>query len=68
METFTNEAKQTDALRFRYNRIDKMKSYFIKEIREGKTMSKRFKQISSISNYVDKSLLVMAEASAVITI
>lgn len=68
METFTNEAKQTDALRFRYNRIDKMKSYFIKEIREGKTMSKRFKQISSISNYVDKSLLVIAEASAVITI
>lgn len=45
-----------------------MKSYFIKEIREGKTMSKRFKQISSISNYVDKSLLVIAEASAVITI
>ena len=68
METFTNEAKQTDALRLRYNRIDKMKSYFIKEIREGKTMSKRFKQISSISNYVDKSLLVIAEASAVITI
>lgn len=68
METFTNEAKQTDALRFRYNRIDKMKSYFIKEIREGKTMNKRFKQISSISNYVDKSLLVIAEASAVITI
>lgn len=68
METFTNEAKQTDALRFRYNRIDKMKSYFIKEIREGKTMSKRFKQISSISNYVDKSLLVIAEASGVITI
>lgn len=68
METFTNEAKQTDALRFRYNRIDKMKSYFIKEIREGKTMSKRFKKISSISNYVDKSLLVIAEASAVITI
>ena len=68
METFTNEAKQTDALRFRYNRIDKMKSYFIKEIREGKTMSKRFKQISSISNYVDKSLLIIAEASAVITI
>lgn len=68
METFTNEAKQTDALRFRYNRIDKMKSYFIKEIREGKIMSKRFKQISSISNYVDKSLLVIAEASAVITI
>lgn len=68
METFTNEAKQTDALRFRCNRIDKMKSYFIKEIREGKTMSKRFKQISSISNYVDKSLLVIAEASAVITI
>ena len=68
METFTNESKQTDALRFRYNRIDKMKSYFIKEIREGKTMSKRFKQISSISNYVDKSLLVIAEASAVIII
>lgn len=68
METFTNEAKQTDALRFRYNRIDKMKSYFIKEIREGKIMSKRFKQISSISNYVDKSLLVIAEASGVITI
>ena len=39
---FTNEAKQIhEALQFRFNRIDEIKNYFVKEICEREIMCKK---------------------------
>ena len=52
-----------DQQRFRLNKINEGKDYFIAEIREKESMSKRVSKYIASFNYFDKSLIVLSATS-----
>ena len=52
-----------DQQRFRLNKIHESKDYFIAEIREKESMSKRVSKYIASFNYFDKSLIVLSATS-----
>ena len=46
----------TDDQRFRLNKINEVRDYFVSEIKERKLMSKRLSKYIAFFNYFDKSL------------
>ena len=53
--TYTN---LNDQQKFRWNKINEVKDYFIAEIRETELMSKRLSKYTASFDYFDKSLIV----------
>ena len=49
----------TDQTQFRLNNINKIKDYFIPEIRERETMSKRLGKYIAAIDYFEKTLIVL---------
>ena len=49
-----------DQQHFRLNKINKIKDYFVAEIRERELMSKRLSNYISSFDYFDKSLIVLS--------
>ena len=53
---------------FRINKINRIKDYFIAEIRERKLMGKNLSKYIASFEYLDKSLIVLSVASGSISI
>ena len=53
---------------FRLNEINKIKDYFITEIREKELISKRLSEYISSFDYLDKSLIVLSVTSGSISV
>ena len=53
----------SDETQFRLNKINEIKDYFIAEIRERETMSKRLSKNITGVDYFDKTLIVLSETS-----
>ena len=53
---------------FRINKINKIKDYFIAEIRERELMGKNLSKYIASLQYLDKSLVVLVEATGSISI
>ena len=56
------------ALKFKFNEIYKMKTYFIKEIRERELLSKTLNKYIAVFDYVVQNLLVLLAASIIVSI
>ena len=52
---------------FRLNKINKIKKYFIAEIKERKLMSKRLSKYIASFDYFDKSLILLSATSGIIS-
>ena len=52
----------------RLNKINKIKDYFVAEIKERELMSKRFKKYIASFDYFDKSLIVLSVTTGNISI
>ena len=57
-----------DQQQFRLNKVNKIKDYFIAEIKERELMSKRLSKYISFFDYFDKSLIVLSATSGSISI
>ena len=57
-----------DKQHFRLNKINKIKNYFVAEIRERELMSKRLSKYIPSFNYFDKSLIVLSVTTFTISI
>ena len=57
-----------DQKQFRLNRINKIKDYFVAEIKERELMSKNLSKYIAFFNYIDKSLIVLSATSGSISI
>ena len=55
-----NEIRRSDQTKFRLNEINKIKDYFISEIQERKTMSKKVSKYIAAFDYIDKTLVVLS--------
>ena len=53
---------------FRLNKISKIEDYFIEEIKERESMSKKLRKYVSYFDYFDKSLIVLSVTSGGISI
>ena len=53
---------------FRLNRINKIKYYFVAEIKERELMSKRLSKYNASFDYFDKSLIVLSMTTGSISI
>ena len=53
---------------FRLNRINKIRDYFVAEIKERKLMSKRLSEYVASFDYFDKSLTVLSVTTGSISI
>ena len=53
---------------FRLNRINKIKDYFVAEIKERELMSKRFSKYIAFFDYFDKSLIVLSITTGIVSI
>ena len=58
----------SDQTKFRLNKINKIKDYFISEIQERKTMSKTLGKYITVFDYIDKTLIVLSATSGGISI
>ena len=58
----------SDVTQFELNKINKIKDYFIEEIRERGTTSKRLSKYIAAFDYFDKALIVLSAASGGISI
>ena len=63
-----NQASNLDNQKFRLNKINEIKNYFIAEIKERELMSKRLRKYIASFNYFDKSLTVLSVTSGSISI
>ena len=61
-------ANPSNDQQFRLNKIDKIKCYFIAEIKERELMSKRLSKYVASFDYFDKSLIVLSIATGSISI
>ena len=61
-------ANPSNDQQFRLNKIDKIKCYFIAEIKERELMSKRLSKYVASFDYFDKSLIVLSVATGSISI
>ena len=59
---------QSDNQQFRLNRINKIRDYFVAEIKERELMSKRFSKYIASLDYFDKSLTVLSLRTGSISI
>ena len=66
-ESNSLETHLSDQAKFRRAEINKIKEYFISEIREGKTMSKKRKYIATF-DYISKALIALSATSGGISI
>ena len=57
-----------DPQQFRLNKINKIKDYFVAEIKEIELMSKRFSKYIASFDYFDKSLIVLSVTTGSISI
>ena len=64
----TSNVYSNDRQKFRLNKINEIKHYFIEKIKERQLMSKRFSKYIASFGYFDKSLIVLSATSAGITI
>ena len=62
------ETSNLNNQQFRLNKINKIKDYFIAEIKERELMSKRLSKYIASFDYFDKSLIVLSPASRSISI
>ena len=62
------EASNLNNQQFRLNKINKIKDYFIAEIRERDLMSKKFSKYIASFDYFGKSLIVLSATSGSISI
>ena len=62
------ETPLDDQTKFRLNETNKIKGYFISEIQERKTMSKKLSKYITAFDYIDKSLNVLSATSGGISI
>ena len=63
-----NEIPLSDQQRFRLNKINEIKDYFVAEIKERELMSKRVSKYIAFCDYFDKSLIVLSATSGSISI
>ena len=61
-------ATPSNEWQFRLNKINKIKDYFIDEIRERQLMSKRLSKYIASFDYFDKSLVVLSSTTGSISI
>ena len=61
-------ATPSNEWQFRLNKINKIKDYFIDEIRERQLMSKRLSKYIASFDYFDKSLIALSSATGSISI
>ena len=66
--TLLNEVPLNDQQHFRLNKINKIKDYFVAEIKERELMSKRLSKYIAFCDYFDKSLIVLSATSGSICI
>ena len=57
-----------DHQKFRLNKINEIKDYFIAEIRERELTSKRLSKYTTYVDYFDKSLIALSETSGIMSI
>ena len=58
----------SDQVKFRLNKINKIKDYFNSQIQERKTMSKKRSKYIAAFDYIDKTLIVLSATSGGISI
>ena len=63
-----NEISLSDQQRYRLNKINEIKDYFVADIKERKLMSKRLSKYIDFCDYFDKSLIVLSATSGSISI
>ena len=63
-----NETLLSNQQHFRLNKINKMKDYFVAEIKGRELMSKKVSKYIAFCDYFDKSLIVLSATSATISI
>ena len=63
-----NAVPLNDKQQFRLNKINKIKDYFVAEIKERKLMSKRLSKYIASFDYFDKSLIVLSVTTGTISI
>ena len=70
IETYSNLSALplSDQTKFRLNEINKIKNYFISEIQERKTISKKLSKYINTFDYTDKVLIVLCTTSEGISI
>ena len=57
-----------DDQQFRLNKIDEIRDYFVAEIKERESMSKKLSKYIAFFDYFDKSLIVLSLATGSISI
>ena len=68
VECNSHEKSNPDNQQFRLNKINKIKDYFIAEIKERELMSKRLSKYIAFCDYFDKSLIALSATSSNISI
>ena len=66
-----HEIRQTnlsDQTKFRLYEIKKMETFFINEINERKSYSKKLNKYATIFDYTDKILIILSAATGVVSI
>ena len=63
-----NTVSLNDQQKFRLNKINEIKDYFVAEIKERELMSKRLSKYIASFDYFDKSLIVLSVATGSISI
>ena len=63
-----NAIPLNDQLKFRLNKINEIKEYFVAEIKERELMSKRLSKYIASFDYFDKSLIVLSVTTGSISI
>ena len=64
----TDKIKLSDETKFRLYEIKKIESYFINEINERKSYSKKLSKYVTIFDYIDKILIVLSATTGGISI
>ena len=67
-ESNSIETSNLDSQQFRLNKINKIKYYFIAEIKKRELISKRLSEYIASFHYFDKSLIVLSATSSSISI
>ena len=68
MHSNLNAIPLNDLIRFRLNKINKIKHYFNSEIQERKKISKNLSKYVAVFDYIDNTLIALSAASARISI
>ena len=63
-----DKAKLSDQTKFRLKEIKEIENYFINEINQQKTYSKKLGRYVTIFDYIDRILIVLSVTSSVVSI